>query len=547
MTALTTTTNPALVSTTVNLPSASDISPSGNASCSFSGDVGDYLSCARGQDSTTTLVAAALGVTVGICLLVGLCVYMCHKSRRKQALARDPPSVGDRTRNPDKQGGYGDSDEDLLEKSIKFVKPSRGPLPPGLALVQRHPDSPVDIQHGRTLYLSNPSPAPRHLAGSRPASRPRTAYQREQRVSRALDPRRPSQLPPYEPPTRGPPPTVPEKSRPKPTEHSRATFGAQPAPDVAVSKMAPVGPMGEIAYLGRSPSQFSAKPLNIRKSSAPNVYGRPRPPPDDPPPALPHSTSLPTVPVVAVDKALPQSATIPPSPESLPQTHQIATVSMTQHSVDAFLTVETEDPTLAPRRSVAAEYSIPSYYEPARQTIHDTVNSRAPSTYVPRSRSGSVDVLPKMPVREPLVMPLRTDNRHLPERSQTTQDSMPRRISRRSINAPSQLGYSSAPTEPVPLVPAGQSDIKLDPSEAHEGSAEASSASIPPSRVDKHGHLAQRPVVPRAETSTGDLFVDALENLDPDSDSESMSKPRHGRSVHTVPQRSPSVDRGGLI
>ena len=173
--------------------------PSGNATCTFSGGdvtsaiplhflmprlkliLSDYLSCEKGKVSTTTLIAAALGVTVGVLALVGLCVYMCHRSRRvqrqrKQSGLKQNLEVKvqdhlypyhDEKVPPLPTKVYTTSPEELIDPHLKYERPPRGAVPKYIPAEQfgpshqkQHPDSPVEMSNGRMLYPSNPIPSP---------------------------------------------------------------------------------------------------------------------------------------------------------------------------------------------------------------------------------------------------------------------------------------------------------------------------------------------------------------------------------------------------
>ena len=516
---------------------------------------------------------------------------------------------------------YDGSDEDLLEKNIVFTKPARHQAPNQIIVGPRHPDSPVEMANGRVLYPSNPSPAPRHLRES--VARPPSTYQPGREAS-AYQPgsRRPYRTDPPE--YDGPPPAVPEKSKTKPTVHSRATFGAAPKTPVSAKPKQ----TGEIAYTGRPQSQGGTKPLNIRKSSAPSVYGRPRPPPEGPPPALPHSELLPAVPAASVNKpAIPQSATIPVedplSPKTMPPPPP-AGIKTSQESAPARpsppssrrldppaepqdstplreQSPPTSNPVQAPfepeaftvaRQSVMQSYAIPSYYETSPQTVYDPTKSRAPSTYIPRSRSGSVDVLPEIPqaqsapeqapapvqplapLKRPSVPNFRPQSRTAPDRSHATLARPMSRVQRRSMYGrsvsidpftqeamrppvpPSSTVSPAKPgrkpsqvsqTGPV-LSDSASSKVGLGPSTSRQQSSSSTNSVT----------SSTRPLLVRDESGNtkGDEFVDAVETLDGDpvEEGEGRAKSRLGApdsesdgSARKKLSRSPSVDRGGLI
>ncbi|ODO02069.1 hypothetical protein L198_02800 [Cryptococcus wingfieldii CBS 7118] len=57
--------------------------------CDYDGNVGDYLSCAKSKISTTALIGAGIGVTLGVFVLAFGCIWITRKKRKKVTDDRD--------------------------------------------------------------------------------------------------------------------------------------------------------------------------------------------------------------------------------------------------------------------------------------------------------------------------------------------------------------------------------------------------------------------------------------------------------------------------
>ncbi|OCF40100.1 hypothetical protein I317_06113 [Kwoniella heveanensis CBS 569] len=66
---------------------------SNSGGCEYDGSVTDYLSCAKDKISTTTLIGAGIGVTLGIFALAFLCIWL---TKRKRISAANQTSIGQR-------------------------------------------------------------------------------------------------------------------------------------------------------------------------------------------------------------------------------------------------------------------------------------------------------------------------------------------------------------------------------------------------------------------------------------------------------------------
>jgi len=199
----------------------------------------DYLKCQKDTISTTTLIAAGLGVTVGILALVGLCVWLCNRKKRRHPRTstdnESQPGKSDNTRTSiesyDEEVAYTSTRQKSQDEKRRVrphndeSSPEREKMSPGKineksspAQVRRDPraarvessssaeyavtpppphpahvpktqlpseilGSPVDDTPSRQLYPSNPSPMPRHL---RPQPGVRASnYSRRQSVASA--------------------------------------------------------------------------------------------------------------------------------------------------------------------------------------------------------------------------------------------------------------------------------------------------------------------------------------------------------------------------
>ncbi|ODN76101.1 hypothetical protein L202_06036 [Cryptococcus amylolentus CBS 6039] len=63
--------------------------------CNYDGNVGDYLSCAKSKISTTALIGAGIGVTLGVFVLAFGCIWLTKKKRKKVTDDKDQGDEGE--------------------------------------------------------------------------------------------------------------------------------------------------------------------------------------------------------------------------------------------------------------------------------------------------------------------------------------------------------------------------------------------------------------------------------------------------------------------
>ncbi|WVN87307.1 uncharacterized protein L203_102485 [Cryptococcus depauperatus CBS 7841] len=214
-------TNATSNSTSSSTSTASDASDT-STNCSYNGNVGQYLSCARSKISTPTLIGAGIGITAGIFVLAFGCIWLTRRKRKnvhtdhgkneevntekgrsgkkawmeesededmipaklmEDRYPRGPPKKPKITKSKREQAmEEPDSPMSDLDPLPRMMQPRKGsrdtiysqrqirPAAPSgaTALIRPIPEagnngSPQEGDGFRSLYPSNPSPNPRHL------------------------------------------------------------------------------------------------------------------------------------------------------------------------------------------------------------------------------------------------------------------------------------------------------------------------------------------------------------------------------------------------
>lgn len=280
--------------------------------CLADADVSDYLTCQKGNVSTTTLIAAGIGVTVGILLLVGVCVWLCRRQQNARYPSKTAPNDLEDTAaaKPDPPRTYDsdETDEEVEQPSVAELK--RKPRPPddgtpplptkgeGIIKSRPHPraarvdsassssdvsfltpppphpahmpplslpsalsGSPVEHDPPRQLYPT-PSPAPRHLRSSMHSNRQSIASTRTCRVDETVVP---------------PMPTAPVRSGTAPLNIRKSTFDATAQPSRRPSGAIP-------SYYEATQGQSNSRPVSRAARPTMSAYGQGSSAPDAPPP-----------------------------------------------------------------------------------------------------------------------------------------------------------------------------------------------------------------------------------------------------------------------
>ncbi|WVQ64719.1 uncharacterized protein L199_002886 [Kwoniella botswanensis] len=143
-----------------------DSDDAGEVDCEYDGSVKNYLTCAKNKISTSMLIGAGIGITLGIFVLSFLCIWLTKKKRRRAAQHKDQEQKADQVSSNGEDGKNVDLVD--LEKnqnqSTEFFYPNdkkHRKLSFVSAVEEVKPKKPSNDNKNKSFELLAP-PAPKH-------------------------------------------------------------------------------------------------------------------------------------------------------------------------------------------------------------------------------------------------------------------------------------------------------------------------------------------------------------------------------------------------